>query len=184
MNTQQTYQSLLEQCDSGTQVIKKLGSTGMIMQICIMMCINGWKHAGVPYYAIGVPLLFCLSIYFLVKDFITMLQIEKNMTQLIVKGVALEAQEGSKEKPFHQILYSFNLTNIVTQRSLINVTALGAVGYFMLDFVNVCFPSIHISHWILSLFAFIPSVIASKLYYDSLKELDETKERIFATQSP
>lgn len=182
MNNQQTYQFLLEQYNKGTQAIKKLGSTGMIMQVCIIMSINGWQHASIPFYKIGIPILFCLSIYFLVKDFITTLQIETNMIQMILKGVVLEAQKESKEKPFHQMLYSFNLTNILIQRSFINVISLGVLGYFILNFINTTFPNAHASRWILSLFAFIPSVVASKLYYNSLIVLDETKDKIFATQ--
>lgn len=180
MNIRQTHQSLLEKYDGGNRVIKKLGTNGMVMQICIIMSINGWKHSGISYYETGAPFLFCLSLYFLIKDFLTMLRIESNMAQIILEGVALEAKNSSGDKVFHQILRSFNFTNILVQRSLVNVIALGAIGYFMLDFINAAYPDVHISRWVLSLFAFIPSVLASKMYYDSLKDLDEAKSRVFA----
>lgn len=180
MNIRQTHQSLLEKYDGGNRVIKKLGTTGMFIQVCIIMCINGWKHSGFSHYEIGAPFLFCLSLYLLVKDFITTLRIESNMAQMILEGVALEAKNNSSEKVFHQILRSFNFTNILVQRSLVNVIALGAIGYFMLDFINAVYPDVHIGRWVLSLFAFIPSVLASKMYYDSLKDLDEAKSRVLA----
>src|SRR3989338_2693649 len=106
MNIRQTHQSLLEKYDGGNRVIKKLGTTGMFIQVCIIMCINGWKHSGFSYYEIGAPFLFCLSLYLLVKDFITTLRIESNMAQMILEGVALEAKNNSSEKVFHQILRS------------------------------------------------------------------------------
>jgi hypothetical protein len=180
MNNQQNYQSLVENYNSGTRIIKKLGANGMIMQICIIMCINSWKHSGISHCEIGVPFLFCLSIYFLVKDFITLLRIEGNMAQIILKGVELEAKNGSSEKFFYRMLQSFKFTNILVQRSLVNVIALGTLGYFMLDFVKDIFPAVHIGYWGLGLFSWIPSVIACKLYYDSLKDLDEAKSRTFA----
>jgi len=180
MNIRQPHQSLLDKYDSGTRVIKKLGTNGMVIQVCIIMFINGWKHSGISHYEIGAPFLFCLSLYLLVKDFITTLRIESNMAQIILEGVALETKNSSNEKIFHQILQSFNFTNILVQRSLVNVIALGAIGYFMLNFVNDVFPEVHVGRWVLSLFAFIPSVIASKMYYDSLKDLDEAKCRVFA----
>lgn len=183
MNSRQNYHSLIEKYNSGTQVIKKLGTNGMVMQVYIIMFINGWKHLGIGHYATAAPLLFCVSIYFLVKDFITLLRIEGNMAQMILEGVTLETKNGSSEKFFHRMLQSFNFTNILVQRSLVNVIALGALGYFMLDFVKDVFPDVHISRWVLSLFAFIPSVVASKMYYDSLKDLDEAKSRVFAKGS-
>jgi hypothetical protein len=180
MNIRQTHQSLLEEYASGTRAIKKLGTNGMFMQVCIIMTIKGWKHSDIPHYEIGAALLFCLSLYFLVKDFITTLRIESNMVQMILEGVALEAMNNPGERGFHQILRSFNFTNILVQRSLVNVIALGVMGYLMLDFIKDVYPDIHISHWVLGLFAFIPSVIASKLYYNSLRDLDVAKSRIFA----
>ncbi|NNM43520.1 MAG: hypothetical protein HKM07_04190 [Chlamydiae bacterium] len=149
------------------------------MQICIIICISSWKHSGISHYERGVPLLFCLSIYFLVKDFITLLRIEGNMAQMIVEGVALEAKNGSSEKFFHRMLQSFNFTSILVQRSLINVFALGALGYFMFNFVNDVFPDVHIGRWVLGVFVWVPSVIACKLYYDSLKDLYDAKSKVF-----
>lgn len=180
MHIRQTHQSLLDKYDSGHRVMKKLGTNGMVMQVCIFMFTNSWKHSGIAYYEIGAPLLFCLSLYLLVKDFITTLRIEANAVQIILEGVSLEAGNSSNEKIFHQILQSFNFTNILVQRSLVNVIALGAIGYFILNFVKDVFPEFYVSSWVLSLFAFIPSVIASKLYYDALKDLDEAKHRVFA----
>ena len=101
------------------------------------------------------------------------------MAQISLEGVEFEAKNGSSEKFFHSMLQSFNFTNILAQRSLVNVIALGMLGYFMLDFVKDIFP-VHIGYWGLGLFAWIPSVIACKLYYDSLKDLDEAKSKVFA----
>lgn len=180
MNNRQNYQSLVDKYNNGTRVIKKLGTIGMVMQISIIMLANGWKHTGLSYHEIATPILFSVSIYFLVKDFITLLRIEENMAQMILKGVELEVKDGSGEKFFHHMLQSFNFTNTLIQRSLINALALGCLGYFMLDFVKDVFPSVHIGRWVLGLFAWIPGVIACKLYYDSLKDLDEAKSKVFA----
>jgi len=179
MNIQQTNPSLLDKYDSGARAIKKRGTHGMFTQICIIMLINGWKNSEIPYYELGVPFLFCLSLYFLVRDFIYMFRIERNMTQMILEGVALESKNNSREKVFHQILRSFNFTNILVQRSLMNAFALAAIGYFMLVFINCVYPKVFVGRWTVCLFSFIPSVLACKLYYDSLKDLDEAKSRIF-----
>lgn len=180
MNNRQNYESLVDKYNRGIGVIKKLGMLGMIIQICIIMFINSWKHVGIGQYEIAVPFLFCLSIYFLVKDFTALLRIEGNMAQMILEGVILENTNGTSSKFFHNLLQSFNFTNVLIQRSLVNVIALGALGYFMLEFVKDVFPGVSVSYWLLSLFVWIPSVIACKLYYDSLKDLDEAKSNVFA----
>ena len=180
MNNRQNYESLVDKYNSGTRVIKKLGMLGMIIQICIIMFINSWKHVGIGHSEIAVPLLFFLSIYFLVKDFTALLRIEGNIARIILEGVALETQNRTNGGVFHGLLKSFNFTNVLIQRSLVNVIALGALGYFMLEFVKGSYPDVSINRWFLSLFVWIPSVIACKLYYDSLKDLDEAKSKAFA----
>ena len=112
MNIRQTHQSLLEKYDGGNRVIKKLGTTGMFMQVCIIMFINGWKHSGISHYEIGAPFLFCLSLYFLIKDFITTLRIESNMAQMILDGVELEKKNPSVVKFFHGLLQMLLLINL------------------------------------------------------------------------
>ena len=119
----------------------------------------------------------------LVKDFLTTRRIEENMAQMILEGVDLEAKNSSFGKFFHGILQSFNFTNILIQRSIVNVLALGCLGYLMLQFIGEINHGVTPSRWFLSLFTWIPGVIACKLYYDSLKVLDEAKEKVFAKQS-
>lgn len=50
----------------------------------------------------------------------------------------------------------------------------------MIQFINDVNPAITISRWFVSLFSWAPGVIACKLYYGSLQELAEAKERVFA----
>lgn len=79
MNHRQTYQSLVEKYRGGVQCVKKLGAAGLFIQIGIMGAIGGWKHVGLGYYEIAVPILFCVAIYLMVKDFLTTRRIEENM---------------------------------------------------------------------------------------------------------
>jgi hypothetical protein len=183
MNTRQNYQSLVEKYKGGNQIIRKIGMYGMVMQVCIIMVIKGWNHVVTGYYEIAAPLLFCLSIYFLVKDFITLLKIEKNMALMILEGVDLETQNSTHGKFFHGTLQSFNFTNTLVLRAVVNVVAIHCLGYFIMQFIGEVNPEVAISRWFISLIAWIPGVIACKLYYDSLKCLDEAKEKVFARQS-
>lgn len=183
MNIRQNYQSLVDKYKSGNQIIKKMGLYGMIIQICIIMVIKSWKHVVVDHYEIAGSLLFCLSIYFLVKDFIASLRIERNMTLMILEGVELETKNPGFGKFFHGALQSFNLLNTLVLRSVVNVLAVYCLGYFILQFIGDVSPEIAINRWFISLIAWIPGITACKLYYDSLKNLDEAKDRIFAKQS-
>ena len=183
MNNRENYQSLVDKYRGGNQIIRKMGLYGMIIQICIIIVIKSWKHVGIGHYEIAGSLLFCLSVYFLVKDFITSLRIEKNMALMILEGVDLEAKNSALGKFFHGALQSFNFTNTLILRAVVNVLALNCLGYFILQFISDVNPDITISRWFVSLLAWIPGVIACKLYYDSLKDLDEAKDRIFAKQS-
>lgn len=183
MNIRQSYQSLVDKYKSGNQIIRKMGLYGMIMQICIIMVIKSWKHVITVHYEIAGSLLFCLSIYFLVKDFIASLRIERNMAQMILEGVDLETKNSTLGKFFHGALQSFNFMNTLVIRAMVNVFAVHALGYFIRQFIGDVNPEVTISQWFISLIAWIPGVIACKLYYDSLKCLDEAKEKIFARQS-
>lgn len=181
MNNQEKYQSLMAKYTSASQTIKKLGTTGMFMQIGIIGFIQGWKHLGIEHYKVAAPILFSLSFYLFVKDFIILRRIEENMAQMILDGVDFEKKNSTVGKAFHGLLQSFNFTNILVQRSLINTLALCCLGYLIFQFIsNELLPGISISRWFLSLFVWIPSVIICKLYYDSLKILDEAKEKVFA----
>ncbi len=181
MNNHQTYQSLVDKYKGGVQFVKKLGTSGLVVQVAIIGFINGWKHLEIGYYKIAAPILFFLSLYFFVKDFITLRRIEENMAQMILDRVELEKQNSAVGKFFHGLLQSFNFTNILVQRSLINVLALGCLGYLIFQFISdVMLPDITISRWLLGLFIWIPGVVICKLYYDSLKILDEAKEKVFA----
>ena len=183
MSSRQNYQSLVEKHKGGNQIVKKLGTYGMFIQIGIIGAIYGWKHLEIGYYHFAAPILFSVSIYFLVKDFSILRRIEENMAQMILEGVELEIKNPTFGKFFHGVLQSFNLTSILIQRSLVNVLALGCLGYLMIQLIGDMNQDIKISRWFLSLFTWIPGVVACKLYYDSLKCLDEAKERVFARQS-
>ncbi len=181
MNSRENYQSLADKYKSGVQLVKKLGTYGMILQVSTILVINSWKHLQIDYYMIAAPILFSLSIYFFVKDFFTLRRIEENMAQMILDGVELETKNAPLGKFFHGLLQSFNFTSILIQRSLINALALGCLGYLIFQFISdVIFPDVTISRLYLSLFVWIPSVSACKLYYDSLKVLDEAKDKVFA----
>jgi hypothetical protein len=180
MNNRVTYQSLVDRYKEGNRVIRKLGIYGLFIQIGAISVINAWKHLEMSYYHIAVPILFVLSIYYLVKDFFVLLRIEENMARMVLEGVDLEIKNVTFGNFFHRILQSFNFTSILVQRSLVNVLALAWIGYLMLQFIREMYPGVTISQWYLSLFIWVPCVIASKLYYDSLKDLDEAKSRVFA----
>jgi hypothetical protein len=183
MNTRQNYQSLVEKYKGGNQIIRKIGMYGMILQICIIMVIKSWNHVITSYYEIAAPLLFCLSIYFLVKDFVTLLRVEKNMALMILEGVDLEAQNSPLGRFFHGALQAFNFTNTLVLRAVVNVLSIHCLGYFILQFIGDVKPETVINRWSISLIAWIPGIIACKLYYDSLKCLDEAKDKLFARQS-
>lgn len=102
------------------------------------------------------------------------------MARMILEGIDIEAKNPSFGKFFHGVLRSFNLMNILVQRSLFNVVVVICLGNLMLQFISDINPAITFSRWFVSLFAWVPGVIACKLYYDSLQELDEAKERVFA----
>lgn len=183
MNIRQNYQSLVDKYKGGNQIIKKMGLYGMIVQICIIMVIKSWKHVITDHYEIAGSLLFCLSIYFLVKDFIASLRIERIMALMILEGVDLETKNPGFGKFFHGALQSFNLLNTLVIRAMVNVFAVHCLGYFMTQFIRDIHLGVAISRWFISLIAWIPGIIACKLYYDSFKDLGEAKDRIFAKQS-
>jgi len=178
MDNRQSYQTLVDQYKEGNQFIRKLGLSGLFMQIGFIGAINAWKPLAIGYYHIAVPVLFILSVYYLVKDFFILLRIEKRMAKMILEGIDLEIKNSNFGSFFHRVLQSFNFTSILVQRSLVNILALGCLGYLMLQFIRETNPAVPISQWFLSVFIWIPGVIASKLYYDSLKDLDEAKERM------
>ena len=178
MNTHQNYQSLVEKYKSAAKFIKKLELLRMFIQIGIIVFISIWKRLGVGQYQIAAPILLSLSIYFLVKDFFTLRKNEENMAQIILDGVKLEIKNVTLGKFFQGFLQSFNLTNILLRRALVNVLVLGCIGYLIFRFISDINPGLTISRVFLSLFTCIPSIIASKLYYDSFKALDEAKARV------
>jgi hypothetical protein len=183
MNAHKQHKSLVDKYNYAVKFVKKLGLYGGVMQVGIIGFAYSWKHVPLDYYKIAFPILVCLSIYFLVKDFRTLLRIEGNMTQMILEGVELEKKNNGLGKFFHGLLQSFNFTNTLIQRSLINVLALGGLGYLVFQFIGSEIPDIKISRWFLSVFVWMPAVIACKLYYDALKVLDEAKEKVFSKQN-
>lgn len=180
MNGSQSYQSLVDKYKGGNQVVKKLGMSDLFIQLSIMGVIHSWRHLEIGYYHIAVPVLFSLSIYYLAKNFFASHRIEGSMAQMILEGIDIETKNSSFGKFFHGILRSFNLMSILVQRSLFNVVVVICLGNLMVQFINDVNPAITISRWFVSLFSWAPGAIACKLYYDSLKELDEAKERVFA----
>ncbi len=181
MNGSQSYQSLVDKYKGSNQVVKKLGMSDLLIQLSIMGVIHAWRYVEIGYYHIAAPVLFFLSIYYLAKNFFASHRIEGNMAQMILEGIDIEAKNPSFGKFFHGILRSFNLMSILVQRSLFNVVVVICLGNLMIQFINDVNPAITISRWFVSLFSWAPGVIACKMYYDSLKELDEAKERVFAT---
>jgi hypothetical protein len=181
MSSHQNYQSLVDRYKKDAQFVKKLGTFGMIVQVAIFGFVSGWEHLKIGHYEIAAPILFSLSLYFLVKDFLTSRRIEGNIAQMILDGVELEKRNPTVGKFFHGLLQSFNFTRVLLERSLINVLALCCLSYLIFRFVgDVIFPGVTIGRWSLGLCIWIPSVVACKLYHDSLKVLDEAKEKIFA----
>lgn len=183
MNNQQNHQSLIEKYNNNKSIVRKLNLIGGGLQICNIICIGTWKLSGTSYYEIGVPFLLCLAIYFFVKDLITVRRIEGSMVQMVLEGVALEDKNRLSEKVFHRVLESFNFTRILIHRTLTSIATFWCIGYFIIRFIEDMNPDIVISQWFLSLFILIPSLIAAKLYYDSLEQLEEAKEKIFAKSS-
>jgi hypothetical protein len=183
MNAHNQHKSLIEKYKGADKFVKKLGLCGGILQFSIISLAYSWKHVPLDHYKIAFPVLAFLSIYFLVKDFRLLLWIEKNMTQMVLDGVELENKQRSFEKFFHGLLQSFNFANVLLQRSFVNVLALGGLGYLIFQFIGSEFPDIKISRWLISVFVWIPAVVACKLYYDSLKVLDEAKEKVFSEQN-
>ncbi len=180
MNNSQSYQSLVDGYKGGAQAIKKLGISGLFIQIGIIGFVNGWKHLEIANYEIAAPILFSLSIYYLIKDFFNFRKIDRVYTQMILEGVELEKQNTGLGRFFHNILQSFNFSQTLMQRSLVNALALGCLVYLISQFISDVTPGIVISRWILGLVVWVPSVLACKFYYDSLKLLDETREQVFA----
>ena len=179
MNDRQDYHSLVDMYKGGAQVVKKLGISGMFLQIGIIGFVTGWKHLEIDYYTIAAPILFFLSIYFFIKDFLTLHRIEVNVAQIILDGVALEKKNTGLGRLFHNILQCFNFTDILVKRSLLNSMAFGCLGYLIAQFISDITPGLVISRWIFSLFIWVPSVLVCKIYYDSLKTLYQAKEQTF-----
>ncbi len=180
MSGKQNYQTLVDEYKKGAQFAKKLGTAGMLLQIGIIGFINGWKHLEIPYYNAVAPILFFLSIYYMVKDFLTFLKIEENAAQAIAEGVGLEKIHPRLGSFFHSVLQSFNLTYILMQRSLINVIALGCLGYLISEYIAGITSNFMISRGFVGLCVFVLGLAACKLYYDALKVLDEVKAKALA----
>ncbi len=180
MNDRQNYQSLVDSYKWGMQFIKKLGTSGMFLQIGILGFINGWKHLEIPYYKAVAPVLFSLSIYFFIKDFLTIRKIEETVSQMILDGIIVEKKNGSFGNFFQDILQHFNLAQLLLQRSLINAIAFWCLGYLLSLFIIEIQPSFVISQGSLLLFAGVLAALTSKLYYNSFRNLAETKGQAFA----
>lgn len=180
MSAQKQHKSLTDKYKSADRFVKKLGLVGGMMQFSIIMVAFSWKHVPLDHYKVAFPALICLSLYLLAKDFLTLLRVEKNMAQMILEGVELEAKQNGLGNFFHSLLQSFNFTSILVQRSLVNVLALGGLCYLIFQFVGNEIPDVKINRWLLGVLVWIPAVVACKLYYDSLKGLDEAKEKLFS----
>ncbi len=177
MDDLEIYQSFLDKYRKSTLVIKKISSAGMFVQIGLIGSISGWKHLGIKGYEIAAPILLSLSVYFFIKHFIALLRLEENMGQIILDGVEFEKKNPSEKRGFHSILRSFDFTKILMERCIINVLAVGGLAYFIRDILS---PEIAISMWFMSLIVCISSAVICKLYSDTLKILDEAKDRIFS----
>lgn len=180
MSGKQNYQTLVDEYKKSAQFAKKLGTAGMLLQIGIIGFINGWKHLEIPYYNAAAPILFGLSIYYLVRDFLTFLKIEANAAQAIVEGIGLEKAHPRLGGFFHKALQPFNLTYILIQRSLVNVIALGCLGYFISEYIAGITSNFMISRGFVGLCVFVLGLTACKLYYDALKILEEVKAQAVA----
>lgn len=179
MSEPSSHQSLVDKYNGNHQLVRKLGMSGLLIQLGIFGAIHAWRHLEMGYYYTAVPALFSLSIYYLVKDFFISYRIERNMARMILEGITLEAKNPSFGKFFHGLLRSFNLMNILIQKSLFNVVAVICLANLLLQFINDVNPTITPSRWLVGLFAWAYGVMASKLYYDSLIDLSEAKEKVF-----
>lgn len=148
-----------------------------MIEFAIILFVYSWKHLEIDYYKIIAPILFSLSIFFLVKDFLATRRTEVYMTQIILNGVDLEKKHSGLEKIFTTSLKSFNFNRTLVQRSLINALALGCLGYLIFQFIGEAIPNIKVSRWFLGLFVWVPSITATVLYYETLKVLDKAKEK-------
>lgn len=180
MSHHQSYQSLVNKYKNGAQFVKKLGTASTLIQLGIIGFANGWKHLEIPYYTIFAPLLFSLSIYFLIKDFLVFRRIDENIARMILEGVDLEKKNAKLGQFFHNILQSFNIAQILLQRSLLNVVALLCFSYWICQFITEVSSDFVINRSLLNVFLGILTAIAGKIYYDSFKDLTEAKEKIFA----
>jgi hypothetical protein len=179
MSAQKQHKSLTDKYKNADRFVKKLGLFGGMMQFSIIMVAFSWKHVFLSYYKVAFPALMCLSLYLLIKDFWKLLRVEKTMAQVVLEGVELEKKHSGLGKFFHGFLQSFNFANVLMQRSFVNVLTLIGLGYLIFQFIGSEMPDIKISRWILSIAVWIPTVVACKLYYDSLKVLYDAKEKVF-----
>jgi hypothetical protein len=175
MTSCQSYKSLVEKYKEAAQLMKKLGLSGGMIQFSILLFINGWKHLEIPYYKLVGLILFSWVIYSFLKDFLTFLKFEKKIAQMILDGVELEKRNTSFGNFFHEVLRDFNLVKVLSQRSLVNLVAVGCFGYFLSQFIADLNPSFAISPRLLVLISGVFTLLTYKLYYDSLKPLAETK---------
>ncbi len=179
MTNRQSYQSLTDTYKSGTQVANKLGLYGGFMQAGILGVACSWKHVVTGYYEIAFPALTLLSFYFLIKDFTTLLRIEKNLTNMVIDGVELEKKTPKLGRFLHDILKDFNLARTLIQRSFVNILALFGLSYLIYQFISDLTPNLEVHYVLLGSVSVFFSVLAAKLYYDVLKELSITKAHVF-----
>lgn len=182
MSSQQNYQTLVADYNKGVQFVKKLGLAGGMMQFSIFLIVNSWKHVGIPYYKFGAPLLFSWAVYSFTKDFVSFLNIEKNMSRVIRDGIQLEKQSTSLGDFFHEVLQNFHFVRILVQRSLLNLAAIGCFGYLLSQILAELSPTVLISYERIAWITAVLTAFTCTIYYNALKSLAQVKAQIFVTK--
>lgn len=180
MNTYQKHQSLVNNYKERTELVKKLGIAGMLLQAGIIGFIIGWKHIPIDHYEIAAPFLFSLSLYFLIKDFLTFHKIDVNVNQIIIEGVGIEKKNTNLGSFFHEILRDFNLVRILIQRTLVNLVAFWCIGYWIYQFIIELIPNFVVGQGAFNLLIAVFSAFSCAFYYESFKSLTNIKAQVFA----
>lgn len=180
MNACQNYQSLVDQYQGGVCLVKKLGIAAMAIQGGIFGFVNGWKHLQIEYFNIAAPLLFSLSIFFLIKDFLPYRRIDGNMSRIVLEGFELEKMNSSFGNFFHDVLQNFNLPRTVLRRSWVDLAVLWLFGNWMYRFVVEISPDFSISRGLFNVFLGGLHLFLCKLYFSPFKDLVKVRAKVFA----
>lgn len=175
MSREISYQALINDYKGLQHLGKKLGLSGGMMQFGILVFANAWKHLEIPCYSLAAALLFSWCLYSFVKDFYTLLKIDKHSSQTVFNGIAVEKKNASFGNFFHEVLNEFNLLKTLVQRSLVNLVAFGCLGYFCSLLVAELNPGFVINFWLLTFVSGACAILTCKLYYHALRPIVDMK---------